>query len=143
MHFRLNNSNPRKDAFATRYVEAAGKGLLIRPISTHVPAGWVRIVLDLFSRLRTQHPGVKILSIHAAPTTSWNDGMLKVDFITPDMVDFPRKSLAPPRSLTWLTRQAERKALSTCAICGHPIGKFRIKSLCCLCACRKGYINLV
>jgi hypothetical protein len=103
----------------------------------------MRIVLDLFCRLRTQHPGVKILSIHAAPTTSWNDGMLKVDFITPDMVDFPRKSPRLPRSLTWLARQAERKALSTCAICGHPIGKFKIKNLCCLCACRKGYKNLV
>ncbi|RWU06688.1 hypothetical protein DWB63_02690 [Pseudodesulfovibrio sp. S3] len=143
MQFRINNSAPDKDAFATRYMEAFGKNLLIRPISTNVPVGWIRIILELFSQLRTQHPSVKIMSLHVAPTSSWNEGMFKIVFLTLDMVDFPRKSPSLPRSIKWLVRQAERKALSTCAICGRPIGTFKTNNLCCLCACRKGYKNLV
>ena len=143
MRFRINNSNSGKDIFATRYLEASGKGVLIHPISTNVPAGWTRIVLELFARLRTQHPDVRIMSLHAAPTSRWNEGMFKIEFLTPDMTDFPRKSPPLPRSLRWLVRQSERKALSTCAICGRPIGAFKVNNLCPLCACKEGYKYLV
>jgi hypothetical protein len=143
MQFQIKNNASDKDAFATRYMEAAGKGLLLRPISTNVPAGWTRITLELFTRLRTQHPNVKIMSLHAAPTSRWNEGMFKIAFLTPDMADFPRKSPPLPRSLKWLVRQAERKALSTCATCGRSIGTLKTYNLCSLCACRKGYKGLV
>lgn len=142
MHFRIRNSDPAKDALATRYMEAAGKDLLLRPISTNVPAGWIRILLELFTRLRTQHPNVRIMSLHAAPFSSWNVGTFKVEFTTADMADFPRTSPPLPRSLKWLVRQAERKALSTCAICGRPTGASEVNNLCLFCACQRGYKSL-
>ena len=117
------------------YIKAYGKELLVRRISGPIPNGWAKIVIEMFWQIKIYHPGAKIASMLVAPISRHGSGVFSVSMATPTQKS-PTRVPKLPRSLKWITEQARKKAFSTCAACGNPIGRLTSCNLCILCACR-------
>jgi len=120
-----------------QYVNAYGKDILERRISDSIPNGWIEIVIETFRQIKTLHPGTRITAIRMIPAPRYGRGSFKISFATP-AGENPLQLPKLPRSLKWIAEQARRRALSTCAACGHPIGSLKSNNLCSLCACKIG-----
>ena len=116
-----------------KYIKAYGDDLLTQRTSIRIPNGWTEIVIRMFRQMKTYHPGTKITSMRVAPASLYGSGIFSIIFASPgeDLIELPR-------SLKWMAKQARRKAFSTCAACGHRIGRLKANNLCSLCACKTG-----
>ena len=115
------------------YIKTYGDDLLTQRSSIKIPNGWTAIIMEMFDQMKAYHPGTKITAMRVAPSSLYGSGIFSIIFasLAGDPIDLPR-------SLKWITKQARRKAFSTCAACGHPIGKLEANNLCSLCACKTG-----